>query len=64
MTLQEMITQLDLSEGTLTALATAEGQTFTAAANEFISAIVNKICYQVVETTKFVNPFAKYKKFD
>ena len=64
MTLQEMITQLDLSEGTLTALQTAEGQTFTAAANEFLSAIVNKICYQVVETTKFVNPFAKYKKFD
>jgi len=63
-TLTEMIDSLNLSEATLTALRTAEGTTFQAAANEFLSALVNKICYQVLETAKFSNQFADLKKFD
>lgn len=64
MKLTDMISQLNLSTATLTALRTGEGATFQSAANEFLTALCNKICYQVVESTEFVNPFARFKKFD
>lgn len=44
-------------------VATAQGETYVAKANEVISALVNKIVYQRVEYMDFDNPFKKYDGF-
>lgn len=59
----EVIASLGLPASTMTALATAEGETFKAVANEFMSALVNKICYQKVEKMNFSDPFKKFDGF-
>lgn len=56
----ELIEYLELPAETLTALQTAEGQSFQAVANQFLQALVNKILYQSVESMDFANPFKKY----
>ena len=59
----DVLNILGLPADTLTALATAEGDDYSAKANEFLSAIVNKIVYQKVYKMTFKNPFAKFEGF-
>ena len=56
----QIVSAIGLPQEIVTALQTAQGDTFSAAANQFISALVNKIVYQKVENMKFDNPFKKY----
>lgn len=56
----EIVTAIGLPEEIVTELQTAQGDEFSAKANEFLSALVNKICYQKVESMTFDNPFKKY----
>ena len=57
----ELIEYLELPADTLTKLQTEQGTSFSATANQFLQALVNKILYQSVESMDFTNPF---KKFD
>lgn len=59
----ELLEYLELPEDILTALQTEQGTSFSAAANEFISALMNKVLYQQVATMEFTNPFKKYDGF-
>lgn len=59
----ELVKSLGLPDDILTKLQVAQGTEFSAAANEFISAIVNKIVYQKVHSMSFSNPFAKYEGY-
>lgn len=59
----ELISALGLPEDTLEALQTAEGSSFTAVANQFIEAMVNKIVYQKVDKMTFNNPFARFEGY-
>ena len=56
----ELIKYLELPESIIEALQTQQGSEFTATANQFLSAIVNKIVYQRVEAGSFTNPFKQY----
>ena len=57
----QMVDFLGLPQDIITKLQTAQGDTFSATANQFLSALVNKIVYQSVDSMEFTNPF---KKFD
>lgn len=59
----EVVTSIGLPAEIVTDLQTAQGDTFSAKANEFLSAIVNKIVYQKVERMTFDNPFKKYDSY-
>lgn len=59
----ELIEYLELPEDILTALQTAQGSEWQGVANQFLSALVNKVLYQTVETMEFTNPFKKYDSF-
>ena len=60
----EIVKALGLPSEILTKLAVAQGSEFQANANEFISALVNKIVYQKVDSMKsFDNPFRKYESY-
>lgn len=59
----ELVSALGLPEDILTALQTEEGTSFTAKANQFIEALVNKIVYQKVDRMEFNNPFAKFEGY-
>lgn len=59
----EFIEYLELPTDTLEALATGEGATFTAAKNEFLDALYNKVLYSRVESMDFTNPFKKYDSY-
>lgn len=61
LTNEEIITGLALPSSILEALATEQGDTYVAHANEFISALVNKIVYSKVYRMTFSNPFAKFE---
>lgn len=56
---KEVITALGLPNTIMTALATQEGDTFTATVNDVLNA-VNKIAFQKVEKMNFSDPFKKY----
>ena len=56
----ELIEYLELPADTLTKLQTEQGTSFSATANQFLQALVNKILYQSVESMDFTNPFKKY----
>lgn len=56
---KEVITALGLPKTIMTALATQEGDQFTATVNEVLNA-VNKIAFQKVEKMNFSDPFKKY----
>lgn len=56
----EVVTSIGLPKDIVDALQTAQGDTFSATANQFLSALVNKIVYQKVERMSFDNPFKKY----
>ena len=57
----ELIKYLELPEDIIERLQTEQGSEFTATANQFLSAIVNKIVYQRIDAGSFTNPFAKKK---
>lgn len=59
----EIVSSLGLPEDILTGLQTEEGTSFTAKANQFIEALVNKIVYQKVDRMTFNNPFQKYEGY-
>ena len=59
----EVIAELGLPADIGTQLRTAQGNDFEPVANTFLSALVNKICYQRVEGFAFSNPFKKYDGF-
>lgn len=63
LTNSELVSALGLPDDILTRLQSEQGESFTATANEVISAIVNKICYQKLHKMSFKNPFAKYKGY-
>ena len=56
---KEVITALGLPSTIMTALATQEGDQFTATVNDVLNA-VNKIAFQKVEKMNFSDPFKKY----
>ena len=60
LTNSELIEYLELPEDILESLGTAQGDSYTAAANQFLSALVNKIVMQSVDSASFENPFKKY----
>lgn len=59
----EVVTMLGLPADVATQLRTAQGDEFIPVANSFLSALVNKICYQRIEGFAFSNPFKKYDGF-
>ena len=60
---EQLVKLLGLPKSIITDLQTAQGSTFTAVANEFLSALYNKVLYQTVEAMEFTNPFKKYDGF-
>lgn len=63
LTNNEVVANIGLPESILDELATSQGDTFAAKANEFISAIVNKIVYTKVYRMQFSNPFARFEGY-
>ena len=63
LTNSELIKYLSLPEDIIDALATEQGATYTAKANEFLEALFNKVLYQTVTSADFSNPFKKYDGF-
>ncbi len=59
----ELLEYLALPEDIITKIQSGEQSTYEAASNEFLSALVNKICYQVVDSVEFTNPFKRYDSF-
>lgn len=59
----QMVEYLDLPDTIINDLATAQGDTFVAVANQFLSALFNKVIYQSVDSMTFENPFKKYDSF-
>ena len=59
----ELVSALGLPEDILTKLATEQGSSFSATANEFIQQIVNKIVYQKVDKMEFTNPFKQFEGY-
>ena len=58
-----IVDALGLPRDILTRLATEQGSSFQATANEFLEAIVNKIVYQKVDKMEFTNPFKKFEGY-
>ena len=63
LTNDQLIEYLELPEDTITNLQTAQGDTYSATANQFLSALFNKVLYQTVGAMEFSNPFKKYDGF-
>lgn len=63
LTNSEVVDGLGLPDDILEALATTQGTEFQAKANEFISALVNKIVYSKVFRMSFTNPFGRYEGY-
>lgn len=59
----QLIKALALPDDTITKLQTAQGQEFTAVANQFLDALFNKVIYQTVDSLDFSNPFKKYDSY-
>ena len=59
----ELLKFLDLPDTIITGLQTKESATYTAARNQFLNALVNKIAYQKVDAPQASNPFDKYWGF-
>ena len=60
---EQLVKLLGLPKSIITDLQTAQGSEYTAVANEFLSALYNKVLYQTVEAMEFTNPFKKYDGF-
>lgn len=63
MTNAEVVDYLGLPQSIITDLQTQQGNQFQSTANQFLSALVNKICYQKVDKFGWVNPFKKFDSF-
>lgn len=59
----EIVSAIGLPSDIVTQLQTAQGDTFSAVANQFLSALVNKIVYQKVESMDFTNPFKRFDSY-
>ena len=59
----DLVNALGLPADILTRLATEQGTTFSATANQFIESIVNKIVYQKVDKMEFTNPFKQFEGY-
>ena len=59
----QLVEYLELPISIIDNLATQQGDAFAANANEFLSALFNKVIYQSVDTVDFTNPFKKYDSF-
>lgn len=59
----QLVEYLDLPESIITDLGSAQGDAFQAVANQFLSALFNKVIYQSVDSLSFENPFKKYDSF-
>lgn len=59
----EIVASIGLPQSIVTSLQTAQGDEFSATANQFIGALINKIVYQKVESMDFDNPFKKYDSY-
>lgn len=59
----ELVKYLGLPETVLDGLKTAQGQEFQVVANQFLTALFNKVLYQTVDSMNFTNPFKKYDGF-
>ena len=57
---EQIVSAIGLPKSIIDTLKTAQGDTFSATANQFLTALVNKIVYQKVENMSFDNPFKKY----
>ena len=57
----EVLASIGLPADVVTKLTTTQGDTYKAVANEFLTALVNKIVYQKIANMNFSNPF---KRFD
>ena len=58
-----IVDALGLPRDILTRLATEQGTSFQATANQFLEALVNKIVYQKVDKMEFTNPFKKFEGY-
>lgn len=63
LTNEEIIAAVGIPKEVVTGLTSTESSTYEAASNAFLSAIVNKICYQKVDSMEFTNPFKKYDSY-
>jgi hypothetical protein len=63
LTNSELIEYLGLPSDTITKLQTAMGETYQATANEFLTALYNKVLYSKVSSMEFTNPFKKYDSY-
>lgn len=59
----EVVDYLGLPKDIMDKLGTAQGEEFQAVKNQFLNEIINKICYQVVDTFGWENPFKKFDGF-
>lgn len=59
----QVVLAAGLPKDIITQLKSSESTTFTPAANQFLTAIVNKIVYQKVDTISFSNPFKKFDSY-
>lgn len=59
----EVVKSLGLPDDILERIATAEGDTYEAVSNQFLSALVNKIVYQKVHRMRFTNPFKNFESY-
>lgn len=60
---EQLVKLLGLPKSIITDLQTAQGSEYSALANEFLSALYNKVLYQTVEAMEFTNPFKKFDGF-
>lgn len=63
LTNSELIEYLGLPADTITKLQTSMGEEYQATANEFLSALYNKVLYSKVSSMEFTNPFKKYDSY-
>ena len=63
LTNDQLVKYLELPEDIITSLSSAEGSTYIAKANEFLTALYNKVIYSRVFRMDFTNPFKKYDGF-
>ena len=63
LTNKELIEYLELPSDIITKLSTAQGSDYTAAANQFLEALHNKVLYQTVASMNFTNPFKQFDSF-
>lgn len=59
----QVLSAIGLPADTVDKLLVAQGNTYEAVSNDFLTALVNKICYQKIEHMDFDNPFKKFDSY-